>query len=172
MRALVTLLLVGAVVLAVASVPVLLMAPDDDVTSADAVVVLAGDESRLPVAVSLVRRGVAPVLLVSTDSSDEPRARLCEAGTTGYELVCREPVPYSTRGEARMTDSLARERGWDSVVVVTSRFHVRRTRMLFDRCLDADVAVYAAPNPSWSLLESVPLEWAKLARDGLTERGC
>src|SRR5688500_1313514 len=109
--------------------------------------VLAGAKSRLPVALELVERGVAPVLVIS-DGLD-PRwtqaNRLCRFGDP-ERVVCVRPEPYSTRGEARLAARLARERGWDSLAVVTSRFHLMRARRLLERCFAGELALVGSPN--------------------------
>lgn len=150
--------------LAVASVPLFILYDDDAVTRADAVVALAGDKGRLPVALELVERGVAPVLVISDglDPHWTQANRLCRFGGTA-KVVCARPDPYSTRGEAQLVARLARERGWDSLVVVSSRFHLFRTRILFERCFDGELAFVGARNPGPGLLEAVALEWVKLA---------
>lgn len=164
LRPLLSIALVLVAALAVASVPLFILYDDDEVTRADAVVVLAGEKRRLPVALELIERGVAPVLVIS-DGLD-PRwtqaNRLCRFGGP-VKVVCARPDPYSTRGEAQLVARLARERGWDSAVVVSSRFHLFRARMLFERCFDGKLAFVASPNPGLRLPVSVALEWVKLA---------
>lgn len=154
---------------------VLLSYPDGQLPGkVDAVVVLAGSSSRLPVALDLMERGVAPELLVSDDtpSDDHRRERFCAAAEHPFPVTCRRADPFSTRGEARMTAALARERGWESVVVVTSRFHLFRSRILFRRCTDARLVMRGSPEPWYLLLKQVPLEWVKLAIAETTRRGC
>ncbi len=173
--ALLLLLVVGAY--AVGAVVFLLRDDDTLPANADAVVVLAGSESRLPVALSLVRKGVAPVLVVSEDDSDDDPARagLCRQGKVPgvkVELVCRSAVPYSTRGEARFVASLADRRGWDSIVVVTSRYHLFRAERLFRRCTDAKLVMQAVPESVGDNLLAIPREWAKLGLAETTRRGC
>lgn len=154
-------LLVAA--LAVASVPLFILYEDDEATTADAVIVLAGQPARLPVALELLERGVAPVLVIS-DGLD-PRwtqaNRLCRFGDP-RRIVCLRPDPYSTRGEARLAARLARERGWSSLVVVTSRFHLFRARLLFERCLDREPAFVGADSSTLRLPLSIAYEWMKL----------
>jgi uncharacterized SAM-binding protein YcdF (DUF218 family) len=152
-------------VLAVASVALFVTYDDDPLPAeADAVVVLAGSDVRLPVALRLMKDGVAPTLVVSDgfNDEDEERRRLCTGPPTPYTLVCRKPDPYSTRGEARMIRDLARARGWDSIVVVTSRYHLLRTRMLVGRCYGGDLAMRGASDAWWYLPIASALEWAKL----------
>jgi uncharacterized SAM-binding protein YcdF (DUF218 family) len=141
---------------------------------ADAVVVLAGSESRLPVALDLMEQRVAPELLVSDDtpSDDHARERFCAAAHHPFPVTCRRPDPFSTRGEARMTAELAGARGWDTIVVVTSRFHLFRSRILFRRCTDAGVILRGSPEPWYLMLKQVPLEWVKLVVAETARRGC
>ena len=68
-------------------------------------------------------------------STGRRRERLCAAHRyAGARVVCFTAVPFSTRGEAETVARLARARGWHSVVVVTSTFHITRAHMLFRRC--------------------------------------
>lgn len=171
-RPLLVVALTALAALAVASVPLFILYDDDRVAAADAVMVLAGEQRRLPVALGLVERGVAPLLVIS-DGLD-PRwtkaNRLCRYGDP-ERVVCIRPEPYSTRGEARLAARLARERGWDSLVVVSSRFHLFRARSLFERCFDGRLELVGSPNPGLRLPLAIALEWAKLAR-ATAERGC
>jgi uncharacterized SAM-binding protein YcdF (DUF218 family) len=155
----------------------LFLAHDDDALggTADAVVVLAGDRGRLPVALELIRAGVAPVLVVSEDEywSDEARYNLCKRGRiTGTELICRYPVPDSTRGEVRFVTQLARSRGWRRLVVVTSRYHLFRAKRLFARCTDAELVFRGSKDDTLENLVAVPNEWAKLLLAETFRRGC
>ena len=156
---------------------VLFLSRDDDplAGTADAVVVLAGDTGRLPLALSLVRGGAAPVLVVSEDESgrDPTRDGLCRDGELdGIELVCRRAVPYSTRGEARFAATLAARRGWDRIVVVTSRYHLFRAERLFERCTDAELVMRGTPEEAVDEVLAIPLEWAKLGLAETLRRGC
>jgi uncharacterized SAM-binding protein YcdF (DUF218 family) len=113
----------------------------DEPVRADAVVVLAGEGGRYARAVELMRRGVAPTLLVS--SARDEKTGTWESPACGrrrpYEVVCFEPSPVRTIGEARAVARIAHRRGYDHIVVVTARYHLTRARMLFERCIDGDV---------------------------------
>lgn len=150
--------------LALASVPLFILYDDDPLPQADAVVVLAGSENRLAVGRELWEAGVAPTLVISDGLEPTWTAanRLCRFERE-REVLCPRPEPYSTRGEARTVAELARERGWDELVVVSSRFHLFRVRLLFERCFDGELGTVAAPNPTWRLPLSIALEWLKLA---------
>lgn len=148
---------------------------EDDPGKADAVVVLSGSKhERLDRGLELVREDVAPVLVISGGLDPrQPRANeLCRDDGEGFSVTCFTPDPDSTRGEARQVADLASERGWKRVLVVTSRFHVTRARMLFDRCLDADVDAVGVDYPWTSVPAAVAGEWLKLGLSETVSRGC
>ena len=160
------------VTLVALSVPLFITYGDDAASRADAVIVLSGSKRRLPVALELMRRNVAPTLVVSYGL--EPRNRLSRRVCTTrqvFAVLCPKPDPFSTRGEARLIARLASEHGWSSIIVVTSRFHLLRARLLIERCYDGRLQMVGAPVESWRLPIMVALEWGKLARAAVV-RSC
>jgi uncharacterized SAM-binding protein YcdF (DUF218 family) len=145
---------------------------------ADAVVVLSGGrDSRLDPALALVRRGIAPLLVISSPAEDRKwrtAQRLCKAGpeTTTFRVLCFEAVPFSTRGEARAIARLAKAHGWTRVVVVTSTYHVTRAHMLIRRCYSGELSMVGAGSPWWRLPEEWASETGKLLVQLTVERGC
>jgi uncharacterized SAM-binding protein YcdF (DUF218 family) len=144
---------------------------------ADGLVVLAGGGGeRLAEARRLMAGGVAPVLVVSHGRQPgwAEANRLCNGGAP-YEVVCIDPIPDRTQGEARAVGRLARERGWSSLVVVTSRYHVHRATMLVRRCFGGDVSgVGARPDSPGGLpsLRNLVREWAGYGHALVLERDC
>jgi uncharacterized SAM-binding protein YcdF (DUF218 family) len=141
---------------------------------ADAVVVLAGARApRLTRGLVLVRQGVAPALAVSDAWSPTwvEANRLCAGRPAPVPVICFHPVPYSTRGEARAVARLAADHHWTSVLVVTSRYHIARAGILFDRCLNGVVYTAAAEQSFLTRLTAAPLETIKLGYAYLHE-GC
>jgi len=143
---------------------------------ADVVVVLSGSKRRLPPALALIRRGVAPVLALSTVQRTKhwPQAeRLCATHRyAGARVLCFTAAPYSTRGEARTVARLAHARGWHSIVVVTSTFHLTRAKLLFKRCYHGRIAMIGSPSTWWQLPEEWASETGKLLVQLTLERGC
>ena len=119
---------------------------------ADALVVFAGGRGeRLSKALVLVQQHVAPVLVISNgrDARWQAANQLC-ASRQRFEVLCPQPDPDTTRGEARMVQDLAARRGWRSVVVVTSTYHARRAQLLLGRCFDGQLQIVAAsPHEQW-----------------------
>jgi uncharacterized SAM-binding protein YcdF (DUF218 family) len=175
-RRAVGLVLLGlALAWAVAAAVLFVWPPQHVPGHADAVVVLAGGRGpRLARGLALVRRGVAPVLVVSDAwAATWPEGnRLCAGRPAPAPVVCFHPDPYATRGEAEGFARLARARGWKSVLVVSSRYHIARARMLFERCLQGTVYADGANESLWTRIAAVPLETVKLGYALLLKRGC
>jgi DUF218 domain len=125
---------------------VLVHAATETAHPADALVVFAGGRGeRLNTALVLLQH-VAPVLVISNgrDGRWQAANQLC-ASRQRFEVLCPQPDPDTTRGEARMVRDLAARRGWRSVVVVTSTYHARRAQLLLGRCFDGQLQIVAAP---------------------------
>ena len=147
---------------------------EDEASRADAVVVLSGvRKARLAKGLELVRRGVAPTLVISDGRAPgwEEGNRLCDGGAD-FRVVCFRPRPYSTHGEAADVARLARARGWRSLVVVTSRYHLTRARLLFRRCFDGPVRAVSADTSPGAMALNMPFEWGKLLTQLTLERDC
>ncbi len=144
---------------------------------ADAVVVLSGGgDRRLDPALALVRRGVAPLLVISSPALDPKwlkAKRLCRhPAQPGFRVLCFEAVPYNTQGESRAIARLARVHGWTRVVVVTSTFHVTRARMLITRCYRGGLAMVGTRSPRLRLPEEWASETGKLIVQLILQRRC
>jgi hypothetical protein len=140
---------------------------------ADAVVLLSGDGSRLPVALRLMGQGVAPTLVFVGVPDVLEVVAVCR-DPQPFEVVCLRPTPDNTRNEARATGELARQRRWTSIVVVSSRFHAARARLLFGRCFDGEVQA-VGEYPPYGVdfaRRAVVHEWLALGRATLLARGC
>lgn len=136
----------------------------------DVVVALAGDPDRLEVAIDLARDVGAP-LAVSTGGDDGTvESAFCARPPDDLEVVCFDPDPATTRGEARAVAELRDRHGWEDVAVVTSRWHLTRARILVERCTDADVVMVDA-GADGDRLYPVVHEWAGLVSAAL-DRGC
>jgi uncharacterized SAM-binding protein YcdF (DUF218 family) len=159
----------------IAAAALFVWAPRGPGAHADAVVVLAGGRGpRLSEGLALVRQGIAPVLVVSDGWSPTwPEAnRLCAGRHAPVRVVCFHPEPYSTHGEAEAFTNLAAQRRWKSVIVVSSRYHLVRARMLFERCYDGTISTAAADGSVLGRMLASPIETVKLGYALLIRRGC
>lgn len=115
----------------------------DTAAPADAVLVLGGGvgPDRLQRALDLADAGLTATVVVSVPvgTRDALTRRTCDQPPAGVEVLCFRPDPSTTRGEARELRRLADERGWTRVAVVTSTYHVSRSRTIVGRCFDGTV---------------------------------
>jgi uncharacterized SAM-binding protein YcdF (DUF218 family) len=171
-RLVVKLAVFALIVFAAADVWLFVVHHDQAPVRADAVVVLSGSATRLPVGVRLMRAHDAPLLVISRNDRPTKLEHEACAERLGLAALCLRADPFSTQGEARLIAALAKTHHWHAVDVVTSRFHVFRATLIIRRCYHGKLAMVAAPNPSGlSLLRNLVLEPVKLAYHEL-HRGC
>lgn len=135
---------------------------------ADAVVVLAGGNGeRLDRGLALVRRGVAPNLVVSNGPTE-----LCST-RQAFAVFCFRPDPDDTRGEAEAVSRLAAQQGWQHLVLVTSDYHAARAHLLLGRCFPGriDVSVARSGKAPLPLLWAIGHEWGGLIESAI-HRSC
>lgn len=113
----------------------------------DAVVVLDGGKGeRLRRALELVEAGVTDTLVLSNVHRREHapgRGPRCGRDDT-LTVICFRPRPPTTAGEARTVAELAAQHGWEHLTVVTSTYHVLRSRVAFHQCSDVPVVMVPA----------------------------
>jgi uncharacterized SAM-binding protein YcdF (DUF218 family) len=161
----------AALVLASVGIAFMVWPRDDLPQDPDAVVVLGGSgRERTDLGIALSERYDAVLVLSSSAAGHgEDRGHRC-----GEEAICLDPVPETTRGEARAVAELVAERGWTHVTVATSRFHTARARLLFRQCLGDRVTVVGAPRDEGLLsdLEDYAEEAVGMAVGMLFQRAC
>ena len=98
---------------------------------ADGIVALTGGEQRIEDAAKLLRRGSAERLLISGVNESTSASALAERSPQlGRVLRCCVDIgreAHDTRGNAVETGEWARRRGYDSLIVVTSAYHMPRS---------------------------------------------
>ena len=106
----------------------------------------------------------------------DPRWRkaraLCAHGAHGFRVLCFDPTPYSTRGEAETFARMAAQNHWTSVAVVSSPTHLTRLRILFKRCFHGTIYAVRSRQSKLSKLESVFWETGKLIYEETIVRSC
>jgi len=135
-----------------------------------AIVMLDGPGDTLDVAVRLATQHRAPFLVVSqgTPASGDP----CPRQVRGVTLICFNPVPATTQGEAEFVGRLARKYHWHSVALVAITPQVSRAQVRVERCFAGQVYVVAAPLTRSSWLYEIAYEWAALFKAVAVQRAC
>jgi uncharacterized SAM-binding protein YcdF (DUF218 family) len=128
------------------------LAAEDHLQRADIIVVLAGGRAeRWLEAVELHREGWAPKILLSPGriepaedelrrrgisfprSSDLIRGAILQLGIPQDALIMMPGSLDNTAQEASTARQIALDAGWRRLLVVTSKYHARRTRFAFER---------------------------------------
>jgi uncharacterized SAM-binding protein YcdF (DUF218 family) len=139
-------------------------------TSVDAIVMLAGPGNRLPVALQLAREHRAPVLVVSRGW--QGYGGPCTSPIPGVKIICFDPDPGTTRGEAEALGRLAKHYRWNSVVLVTTRTQDTRARIIAKRCFSGSIYVVTASLPLGSWPYEIAYQWGALAKALVLVRAC
>jgi uncharacterized SAM-binding protein YcdF (DUF218 family) len=135
-----------------------------------AIVMLAGSGDRLPEALILARQDRAPVLVVSR--GNQGYGSPCPAPVPGVQLICFEPNPANTRGEAEVVGQLAKQYHWQSIVLVTTRAQDTRARLMVGRCFAGSVYVVTAAVPLSSWPYQIAYGWGALIKALVVYRSC
>jgi uncharacterized SAM-binding protein YcdF (DUF218 family) len=132
------------------------LAPEEPLVKGDAIFVLAGTRMLRPLeGADLYNEGYAPLLVMTRDRDevdvyevvarrglpiqrDVDRARdvFVTMGMPASAILIPDRVHDSTAAEAITLRELARERAWRRVIVVTSKFHLRRAAFAVRRELE------------------------------------
>lgn len=130
---------------------------DEPAAHADGIVVLSDDNfyaDRSNHAAQLFRQGVAPVVVASgrrlrpdAAISDLMVHDLIERGVPKDKIEKLTHDADNTMEEAQVVGKLAKDHRWKSVVIVTSNYHTRRTRYIFEKLFPAGITVTVASAP-------------------------
>ena len=149
MRAILTVIFMAAIgyalgfVLFVSNLPT---APEN-LPRADGIVALTGGGERLDAAVALLENGVGKRLLISGVSQETSKETLGKMAEGGPRFACCADIGYAaedTHGNAAETANWARENHFNSLVIVTGRYHMPRAMQEFSSVLP-DVTLIAFP---------------------------
>ena len=127
---------------------------EDPLAKADALIVLGDDNfyaDRAARGAQLMREGKAPVIVASgrrlrpnAGIAELMEHDLVERGVPRDKIVRFAHDQDSTLEEARALARLAIERKWRSVILVTSNYHTRRARYIFQRVFPQGMQVRMA----------------------------
>jgi len=136
----------------------------------DAVVMLDGPGHALSVALRLAAQHRARYLVVSQGRpiAHDP----CPSAPPGVTLICFNPRPASTQGEAELVGRLAQRYHWQSITIVAITPQASRARLRVERCFSGRVYVVTAPIRFGTWPYQIAYEWGALAKALLIQRSC
>ena len=128
------------------------LAQEDDLLPADAILVLSGTAISRPLeGADLYLEGYAPRIVLSRDQppigmpalaargilwlNGATRAHrvLLQLGIPDHAIIFPERIHTNTAAEASTLRDMATQEGWNRVIVVSSRYHLRRAAFAFRR---------------------------------------
>lgn len=155
-------------VMAIAGITIFIRQPSDFAefcgveNPCDAVVAISGGntEVRANYAGQIVSQGVAKNLLFSGANADPNvisdaltmRSAAKKMGISDQKITLEENA-RNTEENARFSAQIIKEKGWKSIILVTSPYHQRRAFLEFKRALEGlDIEIHNAPakiDPDW-----------------------
>ncbi|MBI5237265.1 MAG: YdcF family protein [Deltaproteobacteria bacterium] len=113
-------------------------------SKADAVVVLTGGKGRIEAGLVLLRSGAARTLVLSGVDRDAAIDTIFLNGITAEEKknIILEKASTTTYENALYVRRIAEERGFKSMILLTSWYHMKRARYAFSRVLRDEFVIY------------------------------
>jgi uncharacterized SAM-binding protein YcdF (DUF218 family) len=137
----------------------------------DAIVVLGGDGDRLDLGMQLARDGRAPYLVLSMGLPWLPPG-ICNQDVGKAKVICFDPNPDTTQGEAEGANRIARAHGWTSMVLVTTQDQVWRAHLRFARCYAGNIYGLSSSIPWYDWPYAIVYQWAGTVKAEIYQRGC
>jgi hypothetical protein len=90
----------------------------------------------------------------------------------GVKLICFDPDPGTTRGEAEFIGKLSRQYHWRSLVLVTINGQDTRARILVGRCFTGSIYAVTAAVPMSNWPYQIAYGWGALVKALTLHRAC
>lgn len=138
----------------------------------NAIVVLGGPGNRLGQGLELMHQGRAAVLIISLGLPFTVPASRCAPHGQAFKVICFQPEPGTTQGEAEYVGRLARQYHWSSVLLITTPDQDTRARLRFHRCFTGQTYVVTTPLSLFSWPHAIAYQWAALFKALALQRSC
>jgi hypothetical protein len=171
-RKAVAVLALGAIVLGVASARLFIWPDRGMPAHVSAIVMLNGPGDRLDTALDLAWQHRAPFVVISRGSSYWGHGSICAPRIPRVTVICFNPDPAHTRGEAEFVGRLARKYRWQSVALVTITPQDSRARLRVERCFAGPVYVMTAPLSLSAWPYQIAYECGALTKALIFQRSC
>jgi hypothetical protein len=137
-----------------------------------AIVMMNGPGDRLDTALNLAWHHRAPFVVIARGSAYFGHDSVCAPRILHVQVICFDPSPATTRGEAEFAGRLARRYHWQSMVLVTATPQDSRARLRVERCFNGPVYVMTAslPLPSWPY--ELAYEWGATVKALIFQPSC
>lgn len=125
---------------------------------ADAIVVLTGGRGRTNEGLAMLRKGAGEVLILSGVNADSGVDAIFMKRLSASERpkIILEKVSKSTYGNAVEVRRIMSERGFKSMALVTSDYHMKRADYIFGNVMPPDISISLVPYQSSGYQQSEP----------------
>jgi uncharacterized SAM-binding protein YcdF (DUF218 family) len=137
----------------------------------DAIVVLGGSGNRLDLGLQLAREDRAPYLVLSMGLPWLPPG-ICTQDVGAAKVICFQPNPDTTQGEAEGASVLAKQHNWSSLLVVSTRDQVWRAHLRFQRCSSGHIYGLGSPLSVGQWPMAIVYQWGATIKAELFQRSC
>lgn len=137
-----------------------------------AIVMMNGSGDRLDTALNLAWQHRAPFVVIARGSAFYGHGNACAPRIPRVKVICFDPSPATTRGEAEFAGRLATRYHWRSLVLVTTTPQASRGRLRMERCFTGPVYVMTAPLPRSAWPYELAYEWGATLKAFIVQRGC
>jgi len=137
-----------------------------------AIVMLNGPGDRLSTALDLAWQRRAPFVVIARGSPYWGHGSVCAPAIPRVKVICVDPSPATTKGEAEFLGRLARKYHWQSVALVTITPQDTRARLRVARCFRGPVYVMTAPISLSAWPYQIAYEWAATVKALVFQRSC
>ena len=138
----------------------------------EAIVMLDGPGDRLDTALKLAWAHRAPMLVISRGSPYSSPSSVCAQKIPRVTIICFNPNPATTRGEAEFVGLLAKRYRWHSIVLVATTPQDTRARLRVGRCFGGKIYVISAPLPPSEWPQAIAYEWGGTIKALFLQRSC
>jgi hypothetical protein len=135
-----------------------------------AIVMLDTPGNSVRAAVRLARQHRAAVLVISQGTYLSGYG--CPSPIPRVKLICFNPMPATTQGEAEFVGRLAKKYRWHSIAVVTITPQDSRARLRLERCFAGPVYVVTRPVALASWPYEIAYEWGAMIKALVLQRSC
>jgi hypothetical protein len=137
-----------------------------------AIVMLNGPGDRLDTALDLAWQHRAPFVVIARGSAFFGHGSVCAPRIPKVHVICFDPNPATTKGEAEFAGRLAMRYHWQSVVLVTATSQDSRARLRMERCFTGPVYVMTTPLPLSRWPYELAYEWGATVKALIFQRSC
>ncbi len=165
-------LVIGVIAVGTATVRLFIWPDQGMPARVGAIVMLNGPGDRLDTALDLAWQHRASFVVIARGSRYWSHGTICAPQIPHVKVICFDPSPATTRGEAEVAGRLARKYHWQSVALVTITPQDSRARLRVERCFAGPVYVVTASLPWYDWPYQITYEWGALVKALIFQRSC